>query len=158
MASTFEPLLLSQANFLLNPPLFVAYQTTPQGGVANASWTPITLDTIVLDTYAGWNAGAAAYVAQVPGVYWVSGITAWVLNSTGARAVALYKNNNPIRGSGAFTPANSTDTSSVNTDRQVQLAAGDAISLYGWQHSGAPLATYSDSWAACCLNIRWAHQ
>jgi hypothetical protein len=136
MASTFEALLLAQANLALNPPIAVITQNTLQS-IPNSALTALTFDGSVYDTYNGHSTVTqnTRYTAQVPGYYFFVGAAAFASNTTGARVSRFFKNGTGIVYSddwrNAVTAA-STPTTCWST-LFVQMAVGDYVELDAYQ-------------------------
>jgi len=75
------------------------------------------------------------------GKYLVALAGKWEANSTGWRAVELYKNNASLL-SMIQIPGNGTINAYNRASIIVSLAAGDYLELYGWQNSGSTLSGY----------------
>ncbi|MFF7142232.1 hypothetical protein ACFZB5_13420 [Streptomyces nodosus] len=144
----------------LNQPLFVGTQTIAQA-VATGTWTPLTLDTEQVDTYAGHSAttNSSRYTAQVPGWYTVCGVSAWASNATGVRRSRLHVNGASVPGSSQMVPTATTGsvTGVMTPVRAVFLDAGDYVEVVGWQNSGGNLATAVASDLATALFVAWSH-
>jgi len=67
----------SGISFLQNPPAFKLI-TTSTVTIPNNTFTAVTWNDPVLDSYGGWNSGAPTrYTAQVAGYYFLAGNTGW---------------------------------------------------------------------------------
>jgi hypothetical protein len=143
-------------NFLLNLPLFTgsqaAAQSIPNGGAGN---TALTLDTNVVDTYAGHSTTVnnTRYVSQAAGYYDVVGVAGFAANATGVRIAAISKNGSQLspdfRG-----PAVATFATRIPVVLPtVLLNVGDYVELTVYQTSGGALSTDG----SCTLNARWVH-
>ncbi|MDH6108857.1 hypothetical protein P3T36_002988 [Kitasatospora sp. MAP12-15] len=127
--------------YLLNPPIFVGTQAVSQA-LPNSSWTPISFDTTVIDTYSGHSntVNPSRYTAQVAGWYTICGNFVTVPNNTSIRAAQIQVNGNPIPGMSNYSIAlNGFETSALTAPRDVYLNVNDYVELSGWQGSGAAL-------------------
>lgn len=160
MASTFEALLLSQINFLLNPPLLSAQDLTGTTSLgASGVATKVKLPTVSKDSYSGWNASTSTYTVPVAGTYAIGGVTKIQPMSVGASSYCLSwveQNGSQIpQSTGELPPtANGWDTAVVLPTIQVACSVGDTINL--WAQQGTSVAVSTD--AGCSLEIRWVHQ
>lgn len=142
MASTFEALLLSQVNFLLNPPQALVIQATLQS-IPNGALTPITFDSSVTDGYGGHSnvTNNSRYTAQVAGWYNILGVVAFSANNTGTRTAEVFKNGAGFAYSQDWFANNGANAAVAITFVKVQLAVGDYVELNGYQTSGGALNT-----------------
>lgn len=72
----FNAKIANDLNFLLNKPYLLSRQTTAQSGLANTTFSTITMDTVsgpihssTGDNYSGWDSGNHRYQAKVAGWY-----------------------------------------------------------------------------------------
>lgn len=158
MASTFEALLLTQTNLLLNPPQLIATQATPQAALTTDTWTKITLDNIVSDPYGWWNVANNRWTPLIPGTYQATCTVSFPTNATGARAAGLYLTGVPVPGgSTIIAAAPGYPTTYSITKRAICNGTTDYLELMGFQSSGAPLATNSNAQARCAFDISMVH-
>lgn len=162
-AATWLANVTNALTFALNPPDFIGNQTVSQS-VASASWTDLTLDTESVDTYGGHSTttNTARYVAQVPGYYMVSGVSAFLGNVTSARGAAIALNGVLINGHGGIAQAVSSTTypTAIATPTREVFMNGttDYVTIQGFQASGAALSTTpSSSTLQSSLYVRWSH-
>lgn len=126
-------------NFLANPPIFRASNSSAQS-ISNNSATAVTLPgTADVDNYTGWN--GTTYTVQRPGLYLCHGVAAYTANSTGTRRAGLNINGTTYWGPGyAAIIAGHT----IATKTQIfSLQAGDTITLMTEQNSGGALTLAS---------------
>jgi hypothetical protein len=85
-------------------------------------------------------------VAPIAGVYRVSGATAYgaYVNTT-SFICAIYLNGVIARRRDFYTATGGTGLPGGECEDGILLAAGDAVTLYGWQNSGAPLGSLTGS-------------
>lgn len=143
-------------NFLLNPPTAQVSQTATQS-LANTTFTPISFDVNILDTYGGHSTTVnnTRYTAQVAGIYQVSGIVTFASNSTGDRAAEIGKNGSGISYSTTgFRASTGTVTGVPVPGILITLAVGDYVEILGWQSSGGALSTQT---GASSMFILWVH-
>lgn len=138
--------VVNDLTFLNNPPLLICTQTTVQSP-ASGTWTPLILDTNIVDTYAGHSVSAnqSQYFVPFAGTYRCKLKTSFVANATGVRGCAF-----GVGSISAPTPAYSqcrvvnlgaaTGGDAFWTDDLVVPTSG-YISALVYQNSGAGLAT-----------------
>jgi hypothetical protein len=145
-------------NFLSGPPQFSGYQTTANTGIASGTWTKITIDTVVVDSYGYWDNTNHRYTPSTPGWYWVSGMACWASSATGGRFSQAFKNGSQVIQCKGYTTGAAINGHGGSMSGWVYLnGAGDYVELYGWQNSGAALNGYADSSTASQFNIDWRH-
>ncbi|MCC9307676.1 hypothetical protein LN042_11275 [Kitasatospora sp. RB6PN24] len=142
-----------------NPPDFVGSQLSAQA-IPNLTWTPIAIDTNVLDSYGGHSTTTnnSRYTCQsgAAGWYTVCGVVAYVPNSSGFRTARIQVNGSSINGLIAYGPNDGTAEAAVITPtRDVFLNAGDYVEVAGWQNSGGSLNTAVT--LSSGLWVRWSH-
>lgn len=128
-------------NFLLNPPLFIGTQGTPQS-IPNGAWTGINIDTVQYDTYGGHNLPGypSRYYPQVPGVYRVSGQADFTNNSNLFRSIKVQIDGGAYQfGKVQVQALNGYDTG-LSTSVDVYLNVGDFVEIAVYQFSGAALS------------------
>lgn len=108
--------------------------------IPTATQTLVDIDTVRIDTAAGFDAGANSYVIQESGNYIIEATIYYAANSTGARGIYLYKNGGQI--SEWLWPASSaTAGNAVRTIlfELLECVAGDFFQIYAFQDSGGAL-------------------
>jgi hypothetical protein len=144
-----------------NPPDFIGLQGSAVQSIGNATWTALTLDTNVFDSYSGHSTSSntSRYVCQAAGWYTCAGVYVAAANSTANRGARLQVNGTAVQGSAAFVQAAGTgNASGVTTPtRDVYLNAGDYLELAAWQGSGAALNTAIFSDVTTALWARFSH-
>lgn len=149
-------------NFLLNVPACNAIQATAQTGIATATWTSLTLDSTVFDSYGGHSNSTnnSRYTAQVAGWYLCFAAACWAANSTGWRGVRVAKNGGAVSGGATEVMANTVGaalTTIASPSVIIFLNAGDYVEAQGYQTSGAGLSTSTNPDANCSLTAVWLH-
>lgn len=147
------------SNFLLNTPLAILNQATPQS-IANATPAALAYDGTFLDTYGGHSNSSnnSRYTAQVTGWYFVKAGVVWAANATGNRAIQLYKNGVAYTYSWQVSLAVGTfNDPGVETSALVQLNAGDYVEAWAEQNSGGALSTAVVSTIASNMQVMWMH-
>jgi hypothetical protein len=152
-------------NWIVNPPRFSAYLASTSFKCADATFTPVILDTEVEDTEGGHSTttNSQRYTAQVAGLYLVTGQVAFLANATGQRAAKLTVNGTTdVLGSEQLLTgqtANIVNTVSVNPS-YVRLAVGDYVYMQAFQNSGTSggLALNSVGAAQTQLACLWVAQ
>lgn len=72
----FNTYIRDTFNFLASPPRARLIANTVQPGIAANTWTPVQLQNVLEDTYAGWNTGVTNfYQAPVAGCYGMTFLT-----------------------------------------------------------------------------------
>lgn len=158
----FNSNIRDATSFLLNPPICNAVQATAQT-VSNILWTPLTLDSTIVDSYGGHSNSTnnSRYTAQAPGWYMVMGAVCWAANATGWRGVRTLKNGATASVGGATEVLANTVAAALTTIATpaviVFLNSGDYVEVEGYQTSGGNLATAVNSDANCALTVVWLH-
>lgn len=135
-------MLLSQAQFLLNPPLFRGKQTAAQS-VANDSWQGLSIDTTTWDTY-GWHNTSTRYTVELAGYYLVRARVVYSTNTAGVRAVGVAVNSStpdPDQIATVVATGSGSGATFVEFCGQVKCQAGDFIAFPTFQNSGGSLST-----------------
>jgi len=157
-------------NFVLAPPLFLAYASLPgaSGGqsIPHNAFAAVLFDTEVIDTEGGHSTttNSQRYTFQVPGVYRIDGTATFTNNGTGFRAVKFELNTtgatNGIAATERTAVAYSGFATSVSTSTILRVNAGDYVSLNAYQNSGAALTLDTDSAGEYASNmmIQWLSQ
>lgn len=123
---------------------FSEYQSASQL-IPNAADTEIinydAASVRTVDTVASFNRTTGRYTILSSGYYRINAILHWVNNATGYRVVSIAKNGS-IHSYGTITQAvSSGDGTAVVADAIIKCVAGDTISMFGYQTSGASLNT-----------------
>ncbi|MFE5582567.1 hypothetical protein [Kitasatospora sp. NPDC056531] len=131
-------------SFVLNPPVFVAYQSAVQS-IPNSSITTIGMDTTVIDTYAGHSnvTNNNRYTPTVAGWYLVVASIGFAANATGGRDLEIRKNGSTVNlGQSANQAADASITTTIRAVAPV-LCNGttDYIDMFGYQTCGSSLNT-----------------
>lgn len=146
-------------NFLLNTPLAVVNQATPQS-ITNGAPAALAYDGTFLDTYGGHSNSVSnsRYTAQVAGWYYVKAGVVWAANATGNRDIQIYKNGTAYTYSWNAVPAAGTfNDPGVETSALVQLNTGDYVEAWATQNSGGALSTAVVSTIASNMQVMWMH-
>jgi hypothetical protein len=126
--------------------------------LATSTWTALTLDTNIYDSYNGHATSGASteYVAQVAGIYLVIAVSGWAANTTGIRGVAITANGAAVAATSpqVLAPATSSSESIVKVSALIELAVGGYVQGWGYQSSGGALLT---SIKTCSLQVIWQH-
>lgn len=147
-------------NFLLNPPRCSASQQSSVQTLTTATWAAITFDTEDYDTDTMHNntTNPSRFTANTAGLYELRGYIFYSSNATGVRYAQLRKNaaGSSTGGTELLTEifnavGTSTSTRGPGASKEVYLAAGDYVELFGYQNSGASLALLAGS----SLSARW---
>lgn len=135
--------------FQSSPPSFRMYQAIAQS-IANNTWTQITCDTSVYDSDTG-RGGSTPWAYTIPtgmaGRWQFSVKSGWASNATGMRAAALYKNGSPVADMQVNEQAATGQPSFVLSTGTPVVAAGDVMSIWGFQSSGGALNTDATSFS-----------
>jgi hypothetical protein len=144
-------------SFLVNVPILTAGQSVAQS-IPNNTWTSMTLDTTVVDSYGGHSnvTNNSRYTAQVAGWYLCCGTTGFVANATGFRQVRLAKNGAQVTFSVATLPTVSASVATVmvTPTLEIFLNVGDYLEVQGFQTSGGAL---NSTGADPSLTATWMH-
>lgn len=161
MASTYEALLLAQANFFSNVPECICYQAAAQS-LTSGTVTAAIFDTNIIDPYTMHSTvtNNTRVTAVVPGRYTIIGVGSYAPNATGARSASLRLNgatNVPASGGGVPT-AGAAFATNVLAQADVFFNVGDYVELMLDQNSGGALLTQAVAPNNCGLTVRWARQ
>jgi hypothetical protein len=154
-ASQLNANVRDAVNFLLNPPLFSGYQASATS--AFSSWqVPVKVDTVITDTYGGFNSSYGGYVAQVAGYYDLSAAFCSAITTSAYVGCAVAVNGSRVIGSVTVAAESSTNPAiSSNTITQY-LNVGDYVQVAGLNSvSAGSYVGYSDSRTR--LDARWRH-
>lgn len=132
-------------NFLSNPPVFRAHTLTAQA-IANQTNVTVSLGTVDVDSYAGWNGTTNTYTIQRNGLYLIGAIGSFAAVSGGYRDIGVSINGQIYWGP-AYSHAGTTDQVYASKVQVFSLLAGDTIQLIARQNSGSSvnLSTVSQS-------------
>lgn len=159
-AALWNDQVYNGSTFVLNPPLFVGYQTSTQT-IANGTWTAITLDTETVDSYNGHSnvTNSMRYTAQVAGWYTASGVVAFAGGTVSIRGARIEVNGSVVQGSAQMiAPPNATNFTGVATPpRTIYLNTGDYVVVSGYQLTGGSLSTGVATDLSSALWVVWAH-
>jgi hypothetical protein len=148
--------ILALGTFVLAPPLAGMVQTLTQS-IPNNAWTPVSLDTNVLDSDNGHSttSNTSRYVIQVPGTYLACGSGCYPGNASGMRGVRFGKNGSLVAGSADQRPGASITTTVVTPLTLIPCVAGDYLELFTFQSitGGGALSTGVNSDAECSMTI-----
>ncbi|MER5208596.1 hypothetical protein [Streptomyces sp. NPDC002825] len=133
--------------------LFSVSQTTMQSVPANA-WTTITLNSVDIDDFNGWN-GTDSFVVPRTGWWRVGANVNWMGDSTsGIRGARLL-----VGGVGyarmTWMTAASTGATSVGGEGLVKLTAGNVVQLAGYHNAAAAVRTLGGSGYYTTLSAQW---
>jgi hypothetical protein len=128
-----------------------AQSPTTSTWTARTGWVPFGPQTPVGITA---NADGSFTVAQA-GLYQVNGVIGFAFNATGRRLAGIYTSLVAVAASAAGQAETNGSASPVNTSLNVsttvRMAAGDVLTLQGWQSSGGNLAFTTAG--ACMITI-----
>ncbi|MFI8827090.1 hypothetical protein [Streptomyces sp. NPDC053431] len=133
--------------------LFSASQTAMQS-VPAGTWTPITLQTVDIDDFTGWN-GSDSFVVPRTGWWRVSGHVAWTGDSTtGVRGARIHVGGAGVPRMTWLTQA-SSGAVTVGGDGLIKLTAGNVLQLAGYHNHTAAVRTLGGSGYSCNLSAQW---
>jgi hypothetical protein len=160
VAAFFNSSVRDAVSYLINPPVCNAVQATTQT-IGSGLWTPLTLDTTIVDTYGGHSntTNNSYYTAQVAGWCLVSAAVAWAGNTTGYRGIRILHNGTTSVAGGASEIANNGNNVTALASPAVimYLNVGDYVQAEGQQTSGAGLLTSVNTDACSALTVVWLH-
>jgi hypothetical protein len=148
--------ILNGLNFLANPPIFSAAQTSVQA-LANGAFVAVTWPTPAYDPYGGYAAGnPSRYTPTAPGWYFAIGNIGWASNATGGRVAEICKNGSAnVVNQVAAGNAGAAFNTVAGVVSLVQCnGTTDYFELYSDQNSGGPLNSVI---AVTSLTVLWAH-
>lgn len=143
----------------VNPPIFQGYLAGVQS-IPNNAFTAVNIDTEVIDTHGGHNPASnpQRYVAQVAGVYELTGVVVFPASGTGTRGAAFGYNSLSVAITGSeflIAPAPGFATTITAVSVHVQMAVGDYVTLLAFQNTGSAVNTSSVGAAMNSLAARW---
>jgi hypothetical protein len=155
-AAMFNANVRDAVNFGINAPAMIARQTAAQN-IGSGAWTPVSYDTVDLDTYGAHSASTPSrFTAPLPGVYRVCGQCDIAPNANGFRSIRIQVNGGAQVIAKVQIPAiNGVDTA-LSTTADVFLNAGDYIEIALYQSSGATIATGSTD-GQPRMTVMWEH-
>lgn len=107
-------------------------------GIPNTAYTPVTFNTTGFDTDSMTLVGNRLTI-KTPGLYRIVAELDWTANTTGSRQIALRKNNGSYLGFVQGPPGAAGGGTYQQVVADAMLAAGDFITLEGWQSSAGSL-------------------
>ncbi|MFF8836028.1 hypothetical protein [Streptomyces sp. NPDC015130] len=126
-----------------------AHQTVPQN-----EWTPITLQTVDIDDFNGWN-GTNTFTVPRTGWWRVSGHVAWTSDSfTGMRGARVVVGGVGVPRMTWLIPAGGGPVV-VGGQGLIKLTAGNTVQIAGYQTYNAPIRTLGAGGYACNLSAEW---
>jgi len=127
---------------VLNMPPALKVQSTGTTSCATSTATAISLPSVLLDSYSGWNSGTSTYTAPFSGIYLISGNVFF----PGSGTVTLAKTGVNVGGTNIWGPAGPDPSGGVLGTSKIglfDLNAGDTVQLMGFQTSGSTQSTVS---------------
>jgi hypothetical protein len=156
-AAIYKSDVTDASNFLANPPIFVGYQTAVQS-VPNATFTALSLDSNVVDTYAGHSntVNNSRYTPPAAGWYLVIASYGQAGNGTGNRFAQVFKNGLLVVLGQTGGPAAGVANGGGNVAVALVQCNGvsDYVEAYAYQSSGGALNTNASQTG---LQVIWAH-
>ena len=145
-------------NFLLNVPVFYGQQSTTQS-IANNTYTALSLDTNIYDTYSGHSTvtNNSRYTAQQPGLYMIIGRSGFTTNATGARGALIIYNGGGVSSTTPNVTTGNAGASAFSYTEVVAfqlMAIGDYVEVFGYQASGGALSTTT---GGSSMQVLWMH-
>ena len=122
-------------------PLAYVYQTTQQTGVASSTWTPVNLQTALVDRDSGHYGSSGRYtIGLTLGYYIVSGAVAFTGTGGSTRAARLVLNGTAVNGATVTIPAAGDCTVVIPPTLAHSTSAGDYVELQCYQDSGSAMS------------------
>ncbi|MEU3750503.1 MULTISPECIES: hypothetical protein [Streptomyces] len=126
-----------------------AHQTVPQN-----EWTPVTLQTVDIDDFNGWN-GTNTFTVPRTGWWRVSAHAAWTSDSfTGMRGARVVVGGVGVPRMTWLTPAGGGPVV-VGGQGLIKLTVGNTVQLSAYQTTGAPIRTLGGGGYSCNLSAEW---
>lgn len=156
-AAAWNTMVRDAVNYLLNPPIFIGYQSVSQS-LATSSFTSVSLDAEVVDPYGGHSTTTnnSRYISQIAGWYLLLGQVNYPSNATGLRA-----NRFAINGAATTAPLNEVELGTNPSGAAIVpnfalqfLNVGDYAELQAFQNSGGALSLSSNNSFFAAL---WVH-
>ncbi|CAM5455337.1 hypothetical protein [Streptomyces tanashiensis] len=133
--------------------LFSASQTSHQS-IPFAVWTPVTLQTVDIDDFNGWN-GTDTFTVPRTGWWRVSGHTAWTSDSfEGMRGTRVVVGGVGVPRMTWLTPAGGGPVV-VGGQGLIKLTAGSTVQLSAYQTVPTPVRTLGGGGYSCNLSAEW---
>jgi len=144
--------------FIYNRPLCIAKQTVSQS-LATGTFTPITMDTEVLDRdnqHSTVTNTDRVVIGNTLGWYRVSGTVAYNGGAVGTRIASVYLNGLLTQNTAYTRVVANASFTCVGVTAIVQAtAAGDYVQIVGWQDSGGALSTTVASGIFGSITVEW---
>ena len=140
----FNTYIRDTVNALAAPPRLRVTASGTQSGIANNTWTTLTLGTVSEDSATGWTSGAGNfYTAQLGGQYGITLSGCLAIASAQMAAVGLqYQINGTLAGPFEFDKAESgANPWNWSGYDEVYLAAGDRVYPQILQQSGGTVSS-----------------
>jgi hypothetical protein len=134
-----ERMRISTAGYVTNPyqVAVAAYSNTSQS-IADGSAVVIALNAIRYNIGSAFSTSTYLFTAPIAGYYMCTGIVSWTGTFSAARQFCMiYKNGAQDNGFGVQIPRTSSFDTGVSCSGILYLAAGDTVSLAGYQSSGS---------------------
>lgn len=125
---------------VVEPTYAAARSSTAGTSLTTATSTKLNMETVIREDGITWDTTNLGFVAPVDGWYDIKAAVQFAANATGYRLFTIAVNNTAV--------ATTTDTGmtasggqSLTLSKEVFLTAGQWVSVFGYQNSGANLAT-----------------
>lgn len=147
-------------NFLLNVPAAFVTQATPQSALTINTWTAISFDASVFDSYGGHSNSTnnSRYVAQVAGWYMCFGCVSYNNSvTTGNRGATIAKNGTNVQGAAGFGPAITGNPPTMPSPPCIVfLNAGDYVEVRGYSSAASTVTSVSADLTSSMTAV-WVH-
>lgn len=143
-------------DYLLNPPIFAATQTSAT--TPWTTWSVVGVQSVSVDTYSGYSSSNGGYIAQVAGYYQTTGVVCYAQATTGFRSAGVQVNSTRVPGSIQDLTPDSDFPCVASVPVTVYLNVGDLVQLVGYVGGGTNVGTSaSHSDIISRLDVRWVH-
>jgi hypothetical protein len=132
-------------------PRFRGFASTAQAFASGLTFAPVNLDSEVYDSEGGHSTttNTSRYVCQVAGMYRLTAMGSFGVNSAGSRAVAVGVNGSSVIQAQSAAPAANSWANQSTVDQFLNV--GDYVEILTWQNCGASLSTSTGSLAPALL-------
>ncbi|HUY46671.1 MAG TPA: hypothetical protein VMV92_13205 [Streptosporangiaceae bacterium] len=130
-------------SFLSNPPMLRYTYAPGSQTISSGTWpaaAKITLGTSSLDNYSAWDPGSSQWIAPAAGVHYVYAQVACTSASGAAYAAGVTVNGTTTWGQSYINGATTSGTIICSMAEHFRFAAGDTVSLAGFQNAGSALS------------------
>ncbi len=123
--------------------------------IPNATYTQVPLTTVSEDTDGMASIVGGGIYCRTAGLFRVGAAVGFTLQSSGSRALVVYRDGTAAR-VGVAVPATPSGISSrLSASGLIRLTVGDYLEIFVWQNSGGSLSLYNQFGFTAVLEAEW---